>query len=320
MTQIKQITLLCVMMGALGTSSCGRSTAYPQGDGPSQFLSQPKHFDHVVIIVLENDDAQNVMAIPYMDSLSRRGALLENFFALAHPSYPNYLAMVSGRTFLEGGPIVQHDPIAYSRRDFGDAQMLVDAPTLADRFESRHISWQVLADDYPLKDSVPDRCDFRRAVGAYSRKHVPFLSFKEFHDRPGLCSHVRNLEWLRLESLPAYSLIIPNMIHDAHDAPLKSQVPWLRNLVAQLVDNPFAPSTLIVVTFDESGSSIREKMFGAVHPNRIYTVLLGDMVRSGFVSTTPATHLSLLLTIELNFALSPSLTPPGTRPILDVWR
>ncbi len=307
---------------AVVATGCGRDTALPEVRQKVASLVGNHHFDHVILVVLENEDAIVVAKVPYMDSLARRGVHFRDYYAVAHPSYPNYLAMISGHTFTDDedkarGP----DPVAYSRREFGDAQLLIDAPTIVDGLEAQGTSWNAFAEDYPVGDAVPTRCDFRSASGLYARKHFPFLSFKEFRDHPELCAHVRNLKWFRPDSLAAYTFIAPNLIHDGHDAPLSTAVTWLRGFLNPLMNNPTVmDSTLIVVTFDESASNTRQTMLGNRRPNVVYTVFLGDMVKAGTVSDVPYNHFNLLRTIEWNFGLSPSLAPKNMGPIDDVWR
>jgi hypothetical protein len=50
-------------------------------------------------IVLENEDASNVMKDDYFGvELPRKGLLLTNMNGVTHPSQPNYIAMISGST------------------------------------------------------------------------------------------------------------------------------------------------------------------------------------------------------------------------------
>lgn len=311
---------LPVLLSCALVSACGQNTPIPKARATVAAIAGKRHFDHVVIIILENEDAKTVTDIPYMDSLAKSGAYLADYFGVAHPSYPNYLAMVSGQTFI-GSPKAIEDPTAHEDREFGDGQLLIDAPSLASRLESAKLSWNVFAEDYPVKDSVPASCDFSRRQGLYARKHVPFLSFKEFHDDPKLCAHIRELKWWRSDSLAAYTMVIPNMDHDGHDTPLPTAVTWLRGFLKPILSNPEQmKSTLIVVTFDESATSRKEKLFGAKRPNQIYAALLGGMVKPGAVSNEPFTHYSLLKMVEENFGLGQSLAPAGTNAIDGVWQ
>lgn len=302
-------------------TACAGNTPLPQIHGILAATADMRHFDHFVLIMLENEDAANVNAIPYMDSLAHRGVWLRNYYAVAHPSYPNYLALISGQTFVESSPHARHDPVAYSRRDFGDAQLLIDAPTIIDRFEARKLSWDAFAEDYPDSSRSPRNCDFRRSAGLYSRKHFPFVSFRQFHSHPKWCAHVRNLKWFRPDSLAAYTFIAPNMVNDGHDAPLSTAAVWLRGFLEPILADTMAmKSTMIVVTFDEASSSLSQALTRSWPPNVVYTVLLGPAVRAGESSGTPYNHFNLLRTLETNFDLTPSLLPDGVVPIEGMWR
>ncbi|MGH7603310.1 MAG: alkaline phosphatase family protein [Gemmatimonadaceae bacterium] len=301
--------------------ACGRDTPLPKVRGLVASLTGKHHFDHFVLVVLENEDAVKVTAIPYMDSLAHRGALLRNYYAVAHPSYPNYLALVAGRTFIGRDPNIVRDPVAYSRTDLGDAQLLIDAPTVVDRLEAQRTSWDAFAEDYPDTSEAPGTCDFRRNVGLYTRKHFPFLSFRGFHLHPEWCAHVRNLKWLKPDSLPAYTFIAPNLIHDGHDAPLTTAATWLRGFLEPiLADSVAMKSTVIVVTFDEASSTFRESLTGRWPPNLVYTVLLGPPVNSPATSDVPYSHYSMLRMVETNFGLSPSLVSNDVAAIDGIWR
>lgn len=296
--------------------ACARDTPSQRSTSAVKF---PGHkFDHFILIVLENEDAGAAEAAPYVDSLGRSGALLRAYFAVAHPSYPNYLALISGNTFVGSTPVKRKDPDAYSASDFGDAQLLIDAPTIVDRLQAKKLTWDAFAEDYPDSSVAPRACDFRRASGHYSRKHFPFLSFDEFHQRPQLCAHVRNLMWFNKDSLAAYTFIAPNMIHDGHDAPLDSAMAWLRGFLTPiLADSAAMRSTVIAVTFDESANTVGDRLHG--RPNRVLALLIGGPIKRGAQSDADYTHYSMLRTVEANFDLAPSLAPPGTPPIVGIW-
>src|SRR5437773_12120570 len=110
--------------------ACGRNTPFPEARAIAAELAGKHHFDHVLLIILENEDAKDVKSIPYMDSLAGTGVYLDNYYGVAHPSYPNYLALVAGDTFIGSDKAIE-DPIAHENRDFGDAQLMIDAASLA---------------------------------------------------------------------------------------------------------------------------------------------------------------------------------------------
>ena len=58
-------------------------------------------FRHVLVVVLENKERDQIVgnaAAPTFNAIAQRYATLSNYDAVAHPSLPNYLALVSGST------------------------------------------------------------------------------------------------------------------------------------------------------------------------------------------------------------------------------
>src|SRR5579871_2002975 len=58
-----------------------------------------KHFERVLVIVLENQAYASAIHDKYLKQLADDGVEFTDFRALGHPSYPNYLAMIAGSTF-----------------------------------------------------------------------------------------------------------------------------------------------------------------------------------------------------------------------------
>jgi hypothetical protein len=58
------------------------------------------HFSHVVWIMLENVGYGVIgsPSAPYLNQLASRCALATNYYAVSHPSLPNYIALTSGST------------------------------------------------------------------------------------------------------------------------------------------------------------------------------------------------------------------------------
>src|SRR2546429_2459344 len=58
--------------------------------------------DHVFMIVMENHSYPEIIgsgAAPYVNSLLTQSSVAANYVAVAHPSFPNYLALSGGSTF-----------------------------------------------------------------------------------------------------------------------------------------------------------------------------------------------------------------------------
>jgi hypothetical protein len=266
-------------------------------------LSSPRKFERVLIIVFENKDEQEVRENEYFGGLIKRGAYFSNFHGLFHPSYSNYLAMVSGKE------IVTHH----------DAQIdIPDTPTIADRLKGRKLAWKNYAEGYPIDGQCHPKPD---VIGKYARKHVPFMSFRSIQDNQDECRNIVPGQQFRADlqehKLPEYAFYTPDLDNDAHDLPLNSAVTWLKGFLDPLLaDAQFMKETLVVVTFDES----REQ--SADGGNHIYTLFVGDMVTSGGEPISANyNHYNVLRTVEDNFGLCPLADGDGfAKPIIEAWK
>jgi hypothetical protein len=151
----------------------------------------PAAFQKVMIVVLENTDYANALAQPFLSDLAAHGALLGNFFAETHPSFPNYVAMTAGSTF------------GLSSND----EVTLDVSHIGDLLEAAGRTWKVYAEGYP------GNCFLDSTAGAYVRRHVPFLSFRNVQMNPARCQQVVNAAVLATDianrTLPDYSFYVP---------------------------------------------------------------------------------------------------------------
>ena len=278
------------------------------------------HFDRVLIIVLENVDYERAVQDPSLLALAARGASFTNFHALFHPSYPNYLAMIAGTDY------------GIHRRGsyLGDKQVNFpnDAAhqTIADRLIGGGLDFKQYAEELPQGPCPWNVSGLHVADkrGNYVRRHVPFLSFREVQEK--LCDRVIRVDSAKKDNffaqdakkgLVAYSFYTPNTNHDGHDTTATVAGAWVKNFLDQTFPEKLRQGTLIVVTFDESGGNV---------DNRIFTLLLGDMVKDASQLDPKAlakryTHYSVLRTIEDNFGLEPlTANDRDAAPITDIWK
>lgn len=234
-------------------------------------------FRKVLVIVLENADYAKASAAPFLTKLAARGATLTNYTGVAHPSQPNYVAMIAGDT----SGVKDDKPVNLSGRHLGD---LLDA---------KGLSWGVYAEGYPGGCFLGDKS------GAYARKHVPFLSFTSVQKSPAQCARVKDGAAFDADAaagrLPAYSLYVPDLNDDGHDTGVDVADQWLAGFLGpKLDDTNVMNGLLVVVTFDESASKTDA---------RVLTILAGGGAAAGASSGASYDHYSLLKTIENGLGL-----------------
>lgn len=249
-------------------------------------------FEHIVMILFENKEFEKVIGnegMPEFNRLADEYTLLTQYYAVRHPSLPNYIALIGGDTF-------------GIKSDCTDC--FVDAPSLPDLIEASGRSWKTYQED------MPKPC-YLGSASPYVQKHNPFLYFDPIRLNKDRCERsVVPLTDLNAdilgESLPNFMFISPNLCNDAHDCSLDVADNWLKNLLATLV--PALDTTgqpyLIVLTFDEGNKKLSCCGLPDEAGGRVPVVLISPSVKKAFQDDTPYTHYSLLKTISESWGLT----------------
>ena len=296
-----------------------------QAQTPPSSGAQPgKHFDQVLIVVLENQDYASAIKDPLLADLAKHGSVFTQFRNLTHPSYPNYLAMISGSTCKADG--------SDSQKNFPDD---AEHRTVGD-----FLAWRNYAENYPGKPT--DKSPYLGDGMKYGRKHVPFLSFQKIQKagfenvvsvdtstgNPFVSDISKFREDPRSHPLPQYIFYSPNLDDDGHDPYFKPKKGlhkasiWLQKFLTTWLafdEKTWLPSDekmnrlLVIVTFDETEGHGK---------GNLYTVFLGNMVKPQEVNKS-YDHYSVLRTIEDNFGFEPLHKDSGdgtASVITDVWK
>jgi len=130
-------------------------------------------FDHIFTIVMENHNYDEVIGntseAPYVNTLASQYGLATNYFAVSHPSLPNYLALAGGSTF------------GISSDCTGCFQ---SKPNIAvDRIEASGRTWK------SYQESIP-RAGFVGDAYPYMQKHNPFIYFDDIRTNPTEAANV----------------------------------------------------------------------------------------------------------------------------------
>lgn len=246
-------------------------------------------FRHVVVVVFENKPRAAVLGnrnAPAFNAFARRGAVLNGYRGVTHPSLPNYLALVSGST---------HG----IRTDC--TSCVVEAPNLADALEAKGLTWKTYAEGLPRPGWTGAR------HGRYAKKHVPFLYFSSVLSHPRWLRNVVPLSRLSPRRLPDFALVVPDMCHDMHDCPVRVGDAWLGRFLPSLLR---VEGTAVFVVFDEAYEA----------GNGVPALALGPLVRPGSRFRTPMTHYGLLRTIEDGLGLPRLGRSARVGPVTGIWK
>jgi phosphatidylinositol-3-phosphatase len=249
------------------------------------------NFGHVAIIMFENKEFGSVIDNPQMpiyNRLAREYTLLTQYYAIRHPSLPNYIALMGGDTF-------------GIDRNCNDC--FIDAPSLPDLIEASGRTWKTYQED------MPEPC-FLGSTNLYAQKHNPFVYFDPIRLNPERCTRsVVPLTALQTDiaanSLPNFMFIKPNICNDSHDCPLSVTDTWLASLLATLVPalDATGQTYFVIMLFEEGQGS--HTCCGLPEPGggRVPAIIYSPQVKNSFEDPTPYTHYSLLKTISAAWGL-----------------
>jgi phospholipase C len=248
-------------------------------------------FEHIVIIMFENKEFGSVIGnsdMPSYNQLARDYTLLTQYYAVTHPSLPNYLALMGGDTF---------------GIDRNCSDCFINETSLPDLIEASGRTWKTYQED------MPSPC-FPGDTHIYVQKHNPFVYFDNIRLDQVRCERsVVPLTTLQTDiltaSLPNFFFIMSNLCNSSHDCSLTTSDAWLTNLLAELVPalDATGESYVIFMLFEEGQGSHSCCGLPEQAGGRVPVVIYSPLVKTAFEDSTPYTHYSLLKTISQAWGL-----------------
>jgi acid phosphatase len=269
------------------------ATAAPAAPGTAAPASQHRR---IAVVVMENKAYGKIVgnpSAPYLNELARASALATSFYAVAHPSLPNYLALLGGDTFG-----ISSDCTSCH----------VGAHNLVDQLERAQVSWTA------YMDAMPNACFKGSWNGRYAKKHDPFMYFDDVVSDASRCAQVVPITHLvgdEQRGLADFVWITPDMCHDMHDCSVETGDAFLRTLLPPLIA-ALGPHGVVFVTFDEGSG-------GAHGGGHVVTIVAGGGARPGRYDGV-FTHYSLLRTIDDQFGLQPLRRASGAASMSALLR
>jgi len=301
--------------GASTTATTPPSTstaAPPTGSGREGIPA----FSHLFVVVMENEERQSVLAVPTIAALAKRYASADAWYAVSHPSLPNYLAMVSGSTWGVTSDCTTCDQTG---------------PDLGAQLSAAGITWGAYMENMP----GPCFTGPQSSDGLYAEKHDPFVYFADVRHVAGVCGHVQPLGALTpllsrtaaAQDVPRFVWVTPNLCDDGHNCSAATSGTWLAGFMATVTASPaWADGGAVVVTWDEGATDDGiDPATGAVSSTagggNVLTLVIAPHVPAGLVVQTRFDHYSLLRTIEDAFGLPllGAAADGSTAPMSAFW-
>jgi phospholipase C len=300
-------------------------------------------YDHIFVIIEENHSAKEIFGsadAPVINRLAAQYGLAKSFYAEAHPSEPNYVALVGGDTFG-----ISDDDAYYCKAgvhkygcdhsgEEGYVDHTVTAPSLASQLTRHGLSWKGYFESIPVPGSDAYRWPSPATPVAslpnalYAVKHNGFMTFKDVQDDPKRSAKIVGIDAflhdVDMGELPTYAQIVPNQCDDMHGLHGDNVLPDCQShagliaradkYVAMLTGKLMSSSAwkgqgnmAIVITFDEDDDRAGGPTGCCGTPDGgglIPTIVITNHGPRGLVDSTPYNHYSLLRTTEAAFGLN----------------
>ena len=248
-------------------------------------------FGHIALVLFENESYDAVidnLLLPEFNRLAQEYTLLTNYYAITHPSLPNYIALIGGDTFG-----IQSDCI----------DCFVNVPSLPDYIEMSGRSWKAYQED------MPEPC-FLGNYGKYVQRHNPFIYFDFIREDKARClESVVPFDNLQIDienqDLPDFIFITPNLCNDGHDCDLETTDSWTEKLMASLLpalDDTNEPY-FVALIFDEGEKHRINLKLSDRSGGHISVILVSPQAKKNFQDNTAYNHYSMLRTISVAWGL-----------------
>jgi Phosphoesterase family len=289
------------------------------------------HLDHVFLIYMENKGVGDIVGspnAPYINSLINTQGYADNYYALGHPSDPNYFRILGGSDF---------------GIDYNPGPNVIDAPSLMEEMDQAGISWAGYAQSMPTPGDLV-------SSGDYSVDELPFAQFNYVYDNtPAYLEH-HLLPLTQLSSdladptkpFPEFTWIAANEANNM-EGPINSLEGLSRFIWSELTDHQYnvaagdefvqqqvsaienSPTWLdptqkdaIIITFDEDNNNLSLGLGN--EGNNVPMIIIpngGAVTDGGMESGSFTTHdyyneYSLMATIEDTLRVKPETLLPLT--------
>ncbi|MHB8421267.1 MAG: alkaline phosphatase family protein [Leptospirales bacterium] len=237
---------------------------------PAQARTEPR-IDHVFVFVFENEGFRDIVgnpSAPFINRIARHHGLLTDYHAMAHPSLPNYAALISGKT--DGAH--SDDP----------GQRFPDQ-TVVEEMVSRGLSVKGYFQGLPHTGFLGN--DFPGKKPLYVVRHNPFFLFPRIRKNPEWRQRIVPIDELKQDlksgRVPSFAFVVGDLCHDMHggkacfdngrDALVRNGDRFLRKWVERIRRSSAWRNerTAVIITWDEGRYPVWQRVANKIHLKHI---------------------------------------------------
>jgi phospholipase C len=302
---VARIGISCIAILALMALVVPSALAVGAGSGNGS-RSDLKNFQHVFVIMMENTSYKSLIGnpnAPWINFAAANYGLATNYFGVAHPSQPNYIAATSGST---NGVVNDND-------------ITIKVPNIVDQLEAGGKTWKAYMQSLSLcgGNLLAHACGNQ----LYERKHNPFVSYQDIQSNPARMANIVDFSQFATDlannNVPDFSWISPDQCHDMHGraGPSSDQCnfgnvqsliatgdAFLSTTVGQIMNSQaWNGNSVIFITWDESDFPFGDTS-GCCDANpgggHVVMLTISHSDHSARSSNVAYNHYSMLSTIE----------------------
>jgi acid phosphatase len=288
----------------------------------TQATAQVPSSSHVILVIEENTSYSSVTntnnSTTYMPWLVGEGNTYghaTNYFSDSGGSLLDYLWLSSGSCHADATNC-SPSTLPAGTNQFGCtgggcSQSITDDNIFRELI-ARGMTWKVYL------ESLPSVGYMGNDTGEYAIRHNPAKWYSDIINSTSAQQHMVPFTQFATDlannTLPQYSIIVPNLLDDAHDGSPAAADAWLSSNVAPVLNQSYFKSGgdgILIITFDNGDADV---------PGQVYTAVIGPKVRPGFTSGVSYKHENALRTIldALQISTHPGASA-GASPMSDFF-
>jgi phospholipase C len=273
-----RISVAFLVLLALLCAGCGGGIdPHAARQSPPRNMRTP--VAHVFLVIEENRSFDTVYHnhMPWLSALGDKYGIATNYTSNEQGSLLDYLWLSSG----SGESAFQCDG--------NQCKQTITDDNIFRELNKAGMSWKVYADALPTAGFLGAKS------GNYVKRHDPAVWYSDVVNSPDQQKNVvpftEFASDLAADTLPVYSIIVPDLQHDAHDGSPAAADQWLEQNMGPLVSSAhFQPgsNSVMFITFDNGDKDAQ---------GQVFTAVVGVNVIPGVKVDTPFRHENTLRTI-----------------------